>query len=99
MEEIGTAGGRLFNSIKNTFFWKREVPKEIKTQAYKKVVIPIIYGAETWTITDKLILNTTKMRFIRKIENKTRRDKIRNATHRQNLKLRPIEKIEERQLR
>lgn len=103
IRERTAAGGRLFNSIKNSFLGKKEIPKDIRVEIFKKVVTPIlIYGAETWTMTEKQKSKITaiEMRFLRKMENKTKIDKIRNTTFRQNLKIRPtVEKIEEAQMR
>lgn len=94
--------GRLFNAMRTTFLGKREIPKNIKVEVVKKVVIPtLIYGSESWTLTDRNMsrVNATEMRFLRKIEGKTRRDRIRNEVFRENLKIKPIEKIiQEKQL-
>jgi hypothetical protein len=37
--------GTLYNSLRTTFLGKKEVPKEIKTQVYQKVVRPsVVYS-------------------------------------------------------
>ena len=46
--------GRLFNILKSTSFGRKEIPKEIKTQVYEKVVRPsLIYGSESWTLNER----------------------------------------------
>lgn len=95
--------GRIYNMMKTTFLGKKEVPRKIKTKVVKKVVRPtIMYSSETWTLTEKhkTRLNAMEMRFLRRIENKTKKDKIRNDTYRKNLQMEPVtEKITEGQLR
>lgn len=95
--------GRIYNMLKSTFLGKKEVPTKIKTEVVKKVVRPtIMYSSETWTLTEKhkSRLNAMEMRFLRRIENKTKKDRIRNDTYRHNLQMEPVtEKIGEGQLR
>lgn len=60
----------------------------IKAEVVKKVVMPVlIHGSEAWTTTGKhkSKITSCEMRFLRRIENKTRRDYIRNDTFRNNL--------------
>ncbi|XP_050506798.1 uncharacterized protein LOC126886644 [Diabrotica virgifera virgifera] len=101
-ERMGRTGS-LFNTMKTTFFGKKGIPEKVKTAVVKSVVRPtIMYSSETWTLTgrQKSRVNAMEMRFLRKIANRKRTDKIRNETIRQNLKLEPInEKIVEGQLR
>lgn len=92
-ERMGKAG-RIYNTMRSTFLGKREIPKDVKTEVVKKVVRPtILYGSETWTLYEKNIsrINAMEMRFLRKIEGKTRRDKIRNEIIRQQLRIEPIQ--------
>lgn len=100
-ERVGSTG-RLFNSIKSSFLGKKEVPKEAKVEVFKKVVTPIlIYGCESWTTVNKhkSRVESMEMRFLRKIEDKTRRDHIRNTTFRENLKTKAVAiSVQERQL-
>lgn len=54
IKERTTEGGILFNIFKNTFLGKKEIPKDIRVQVFKKVVAPILlYGEEAWTMRDK----------------------------------------------
>ena len=93
--------GRLFNMIKSTFFGRKEIAKEIKTQVYQKVRPSPIYGSESWTLSErnKRKVKATEMRFLRRIKAITRRDRIRNTIVVEELNMVPIEKaIEEIQL-
>jgi hypothetical protein len=75
--------GRLYNFLRTTFLGKKEVPKEIKTQVYQKVVrLSIVYGSESWTLTknNKSKIVATKIRFLRRRKGITRRDRVRNET-------------------
>lgn len=77
--ERTAATGRVFNSIKTTFLGNKDIPKEIRVQIFKKVVIPILtYGSESWTTTEKhrKKIQATEMRFLRKIEGKTIMDHV-----------------------
>ena len=71
-------------------------------QVYHKVVRPsLIYGSETWTLSDKnkSKVKAKEMRFLRRIKGITRRDRIRNTVVAEGLNIVLIEKvIEERQL-
>ena len=64
---------------------------------------PILtYGSESWACTEKQKrkLEVMEMRFLRKIDGKTRMDKIRNEKFREKLSSKPIrEVVEESQLR
>lgn len=101
-QRIG-ATGRLYNAIRKTFLEKKEIPKQTKVEIYKKVAVPVLtYSSESWTTTEKhqSRLTSMEMRFLRKIENKTKLDRIKNEVHRQNLKIKPIKhKIQQNQLR
>lgn len=74
-----TSAGRLFSSIKNTFLWKSETPKETWIEILKRVDAPIT--------TYELVMDNqgkadaTEMRFFLKRHNKTM-VKIRNNTFR-----------------
>lgn len=100
-ERIGKVG-TLYNYLRNPFFGKKEIPKEIKTQVYQKVIRPsLTYGSESWVLTkrNKSRIKAAEMRFLRKIQGITREDRIRNSVIVEELKIKPIEKIiEERQL-
>lgn len=52
VKERGTAGRRLFSSIKSIFLCKREIQKYTKFELFKKVVTHILkYGSEKWAMT------------------------------------------------
>lgn len=101
-ERIGAAS-RLFHSIRNKFLGKREITKKTKLAVYKSTFVPTLtYGCESWALTKKhkSKLQSMEMRFLRKIENKTRRDRVRNVAIRSSLNIKPISQvIQEQQLR
>jgi hypothetical protein len=94
---------QVYYLINNTIVGKREVSTKVKLQVYKTVFLPIlIYGAETWTLLDKheSRITSAEMKYLRKIVGKTRRDRVRNATVREELQqTSAVETVEERQLR
>lgn len=102
INERTAAVGRTFNAIKTTFLGKSEIPTKVKTEVVKKVVFPaLVYSSESWVLSNKQKskLRSMEMRFLRKIEGKTRRDRIRNITYREILDTKPIETIiQEKQL-
>lgn len=90
VNERKTVGGKIYNNIKHSFLGKKAIPKDIIVQVFEKVVTPIlIHRDETWTLTEiqKRKLTATEMRFLRRIESKTRLDKIRNTTYTGTLKV------------
>lgn len=45
---------RIFNSLKTTFFGKKQILKSKKAEVVNKVVTPtLIYDSESWTTTNK----------------------------------------------
>lgn len=98
-----TAASCLFNSIKWIFLNKREVAKQTKIAVYKSTYVPTLsYSSEMWTMTQrqKGRLQAMEMRFLRKIEGKTLRDKVRSNTIRRNLKVESLQtRVEKGQLR
>lgn len=57
-EMIGIVG-RLYNTLKNIFFEKKEKPREIKTHVYKNYYKSLLYGSESWTPANK---NSSKLK-------------------------------------
>ena len=82
--------------LKSTSFRRKEIPKEIKTRVYQKVVRPsLIYGSESWMLSE---MNYSKvkemeMRFLRRIKGITRMDRIRNTVVVEELTIVPIENV------
>lgn len=66
-----------------TFLGKKEVPKEIKTETVKNLIRPIVRNSnETWTLSKRQLVNAIEITLLQRIENKTKRDKIRNKIFR-----------------
>ena len=79
----------VHHQIRRTLIKKPEIEEKTKLQIYNTVFVPILtYGAESWPITSKIQskLTAAEMRFLRDIKNKTKLDKIRNTTIREQLK-------------
>lgn len=68
-----------------------EIPRNIKKQhvTWQVVRATITYSRESWSLADKhkTHLNITKMRFLKRIEHKTKKDRIKHDMYRQKLKL------------
>ena len=66
---------------------------------YNTVFCPtLLYGSETWTLDSRV--QATQMKYLRRVAGKTKRDKIRNTTIRDQTKAEDIKtKIERNQLR
>ena len=80
--------------IYNTIFGKKEIEKRTKTRIYESVIEPsLLYGCESWPKQQKHLskVNAVQMKVLRKIEGKTRRDRIRNTRIRSELKQKPVE--------
>ena len=95
--------GRLFNVIKSNFLSKKEIPKDVKAEIVKKIVKPTLtYSCESWVLTERLKskINSMEMRFLRKIQGRSRKDKIRNEIYRKQLNIIPVEEtVQQGQLR
>jgi len=78
-------------------------PRKGKLIIYQSILKPILlYGAEVWSLTSKTesSLQAAEMRVLRTIVGVTRRDRIRNATIREKLRVIPLlEEVERMKLR
>lgn len=90
--------GALYPIMKDQY-----VPDKVKITIFEGLLTPILmYGSESWTVTskEKSRIQATEMKTLRTISKKTRRDRIRNETIRNRLKVAPLmKKIEKGQLR
>lgn len=97
------AVGRMSEAVKRGFLNGREVEKIKKIAVFQLTFLPILtYTSESWTLTKKFQwrIKALEMRFLRKIEEKTRRDKVWNTNIRSNLNVKPANNvIEENRLR
>jgi hypothetical protein len=79
--------------LNQNFLNKKEITKKTKLTVYKTTYIPIItYGCESWPLSSKhnSQLQATEIRYLRKIEGKTKGDRIRNQTIRMGLGIIPF---------
>ncbi|KAI8519496.1 hypothetical protein Bbelb_027530 [Branchiostoma belcheri] len=69
------------------------IPMETKAKLFNSIFLPTLtYQCQTWTLTKPLErkIITCEMRCLRRLVNRTRRDKIRNTTIRQMAGVRPV---------
>ncbi|XP_014290153.1 uncharacterized protein [Halyomorpha halys] len=81
------AAGRIFSLLRRGFLGKREVTRKTKIMIYKLTFLHILsYSSESWTLTSKhkSRIESMEMRYLRKVELRTRRDRVRNSTVRTN---------------
>ncbi|XP_073989088.1 uncharacterized protein [Rhodnius prolixus] len=97
------ASGKLFQAINKKFVSKREVSKQTKLRIFNSIYLPTLtYGCESWALTknSKNRIQAAEMRYLRRVEGKTRRDRVRNTTIRSNLGCEAVvERIMRTQLR
>lgn len=95
-------GNRTYYQINNTLIGKKEISIKAKMHLYKTIYTPtLLYSSETWTMTDKQKskITTAEMRYLRRVVGKTRRDRVRNRSIRDDLELAPlVEDIKIKQL-
>ena len=93
----------IYYQINQTIIGKTEIDTKTKLQIYKTVYTPtLLYGAESWPTNDKINqqIQAAEMKYLRRVANKTKRDKERNTKIRETLKVTPIGyDIENRQLK
>ena len=94
---------KIYYAINNTILGKNEISRETKLQIYKSVYVPtLLYGSESWPINHRIEsqIVASEMKFLRRIVGKTRRDRERNTTVREELKITPITtRVEVKQLK
>lgn len=93
---------RIYYSINRTILGKKEIDKRTKLRVYNAITLPTItYGCESWTLQRKheSPINAIEMKYLRKIAEVTKFDRIRSEDIRTSLEQEPItKKIENRQL-
>lgn len=91
-----------YYTINHTIFGTKEILTKTKARVYTSIIQPILqYGAESWVTNKNEIGQETamQMKCCRRIMGKTRRDRIRNETIREQVGLTAVsQKLEERQL-
>ena len=92
----------VYHAINKTIISKPEIQDKTKLQIYNSIYIPTLtYGAESWPLTTKnqSKITAAEMKFLRRIKNKTKRDRIRNTQIREELKQGPLlQRIHKKQL-
>jgi hypothetical protein len=71
-----------------------EVGKKTKLTVYRTVYLPTLtYSAKSWTLGAKQHnrLQAAEMMYLRRVEQKTRRDKMRNQTIHRALNVKPLQ--------
>jgi hypothetical protein len=91
--------GKLYYAINRGFINKKEVNKKNKIAVYKAIYIPTLtYSCESWTLLDthRSKIQASEMRFLRRVEKVTKRDRIRNQVIREQLQVEPLQERIER---
>ena len=93
----------VYHQLGNSYINKRELTTSTKMTIYNTVFSPtLLYGSETWTLDSRehSRVQATEMKYLRRVIGKTKRDKVRNTTVREQTKVEDIKtKIEKNQLR
>ena len=93
----------VYHHLGKAFISKKELTMKTKMAVYNTVFCPtLLYGSETWTLDSRehSRVQATQMKYLRRVTGKTKRDKIRNTTIRDQTKTDDIKtKIEVNQLR
>lgn len=82
--------GKILNAMKSTVLLRWEIQKKIKTIVAKEMVRSVLlHCTESWIMIEKhkTRKNAVAMKFLKKIQGKTRKDKIRNDLYRYKQKL------------
>ena len=94
---------KTYYQINKTIVNKKEVSEKTKMQIYRTVFLPtLLYGSESWARTTKTDqrITATEMKYLRRVANKTKWDRERNAKIRKDLKVKPVvDMIKEKQLK
>ena len=72
---------------------KKEIETKTKLQIYKTIYVPtLLYGSESWPMNTRIEqqVTATEMKYLRRVANKTRRDRERNTKIREELESKPL---------
>lgn len=81
---------KLYHALNSKFIRRREISTGTKLTVYNTIFRPILtYGSESWILTrqQKSKLQAVEMKYLRAVKGVTRRDRIRNASIREQLKV------------
>jgi hypothetical protein len=90
---------QIYYQLANTVAGNKELKEATKMRIYKTVFIPtLLYGTESVTVSDKHKnrMQTSEMKYLRKVIGKTRREQIRNTKIRNQLKQESVEVLMEK---
>ena len=93
IDERISSATKLFYALARPFIGRREISRKTKMTIYKTIYSPILtYGSDSWVLNDaqKSRLQATEMKYLRRVNNITRRDKIRNEVVREELETESI---------
>jgi hypothetical protein len=112
LEETGKQGievnsriakvNKVYHAMSRGLVNKKEISKQTKMKVYRVIYRPILtYGCEAWVLTEqeKKRIGAMEMKYLRRVEGVTKRDRIRNSRIREEIGIESIEDfIEKRQL-
>jgi hypothetical protein len=91
---------QIYYQLANIIAENKELKKDKKMRIYNTVFIPtLLYGIESFIILDKHKnrMQTSEVKYLRKVVGKTRRDQIRNTKIRNQLKQKSVEVLMQRE--
>lgn len=93
---------KLFFAMQNVFINKKEISKKTKINIFKTIYRPILtFGCESWVLSQrqKSKIQAIEMKYLRRVREVTKRDKLRNTKIRDDLQIQStLNFIENRQL-
>ena len=90
------AASKVIGAMRSEVLERRELSKGTNLRVFNATVVPMLrYGCETWTTLKRHEnrLQSTEVRFLRRVEGVTKLDRVRNEDIRQRLKQEAIVKV------
>ena len=84
---------KLYYTLNRNFLKMREIIKNAKVNVHKAIFCPIFtYGRESWVLTKdiKSRIRAAEMKYLPRIKEITRRDRVRDEVMKEELKIEPI---------
>lgn len=95
-----SAAAKVYFALNRNFIGRKQVSNKTKISVYKAIFRTVlIYGSESWVLTDTLKsrIQAVEMRYLRRVRNVNRMDRMRNESIREQLEVEPVLKTIQRQ--